>query len=83
MTSDETQSSVRITNFQVYEKLMEMNAVQIEMVADIRGLKELPARVNAVEQEIARQEWVSKIAFVALGAGVTGFISAIFAILIK
>jgi hypothetical protein len=83
MTSDETQSSVRITNFQVYEKLMEMNAVQIEMVADIRGLKELPARVNAVEQEIARQEWVSKIAFVALGAGVTGFISAIFAILIR
>jgi hypothetical protein len=80
MANDETQSSVRITNAQVYEKLMEINAVQIEMVADLRGLKELPARMNMVEQELARGEWISKLAFVALGSGITSFIAALWSL---
>jgi len=32
-------TSVRITNFQVYEKLMEVNENQIEMFAELRGTK--------------------------------------------
>jgi len=37
--ADETHSSVRITNVQVYEKLMEVNENQIEMFAELRGTK--------------------------------------------
>jgi len=36
--SEET-TSVRITNAQVYEKLMEVNENQIEMFAELRGTK--------------------------------------------
>lgn len=79
--ADDTQSSVRITNAQVYEKLMEINAVQIEMVAELRGMRSLPSRVNKLEQEIARNEWISKLAFTALGSGLSGFIVAIWSVL--
>jgi hypothetical protein len=75
--ADDTGTSVRITNLQVYNKLMEVNAVQIEMVAELRNLKELPQRLNEVEQKLARFEWIEKLAFTALGAGLAGFIAAV------
>jgi hypothetical protein len=79
--ADETQSSVRITNAQVYEKLMEVNAIQIEMIAELRNLKSLPTRVSRLEQEVARSEWIGKLAFIALGSGVAGFVAAIWSVI--
>lgn len=79
--TDETQASVRITNAQVYEKLMEINAIQIEMVAELRGLKDIPSRVNAVEVKMARIEWIEKLAFTALGAGIVGFFAALWSVI--
>ena len=78
--ADET-TSVRITQRDIYEKLIEINAVQIEMVADIKALKDLPARMNKVEQSIARFEWIEKLAFVGIGAGLSGFVAALWALL--
>ena len=78
--ADET-TGVRITQRDIYEKLIEINAVQIEMVADIKALKDLPARMNKVEQSIARFEWIEKLAFSALGAGLSGFIAALWALI--
>lgn len=79
--ADETNSSVRITNAQVYEKLMEMNSVQIEMVAEIRGLRDLPRRMNQAEQKLARFEWIEKIAFTALGAGFAAFAASLWSVI--
>lgn len=78
--ADET-TSVRITQAQIYEKLLEINAVQIEMVAELKGLKDIPARMNSVEQKLARMEWVEKLAFTALGSGLTGFLAALWGLL--
>ncbi len=78
---DETTGSVRVTQAQIYEKLLEVQAIQIEMVAELKGLKDLPARMNKVEQSIARFEWIEKLAFVAIGAGVSGFVAALWAII--
>jgi hypothetical protein len=47
--AEENSTSVRITNVQVYEKLMEVNENQIEMFAELRGLKYLPNRLSKVE----------------------------------
>lgn len=77
---EETQS-VRITQAQIYEKLLELHATQIEMVTEIKGLRDLPARMNQVEQKLARLEWIEKLAFTALGSGLTGFIAAMWSIL--
>jgi hypothetical protein len=78
--ADET-TGVRITQRDIYEKLIELQAVQIELVADIKALKDLPARVNQLEQKLARFEWIEKLAFSALGAGLAGFIAALWGLL--
>ena len=79
--ADETTGSVRVTQAQIYEKLLEINAVQIELVAEIKNLKDLPARMNAAEQKLARFEWIEKLAFVGIGAGLSGFVAALWALL--
>lgn len=78
--ADET-NGVRITQRDIYEKLIELQAVQIELVADIKALKDLPNRVNQLEQKLARFEWIEKLAFSALGAGLSGFIAALWALI--
>ena len=77
----EETNSVRITQRDIYEKLVELQAVQIELVADIKNLKDLPNRMNRVEQKLARFEWIEKLAFSALGAGLSGFVAALWALL--
>jgi hypothetical protein len=78
--ADET-NGVRITQRDIYEKLIELQAVQIELVADIKSLKDLPNRVNQLEQKLARFEWIEKLAFSALGAGLSGFVAALWALI--
>lgn len=78
--ADET-TGVRITQRDIYEKLIEVNAVQIEMLADIKQLKDLPHRVNQIEQKLARFEWIEKLAFTGLGAGLSGFLAALWALI--
>ena len=78
--ADET-NGVRITQRDIYEKLIELQAVQIELVADIKSLKDLPHRVNLIEQKLARFEWIEKLAFTAIGAGLSGFVAALWALM--
>jgi hypothetical protein len=77
----EETTGVRITQKDIYEKLLELQAVQIELVSDIKNLKDLPMRMNRVEQKLARMEWIEKLVFTALGAGVTGFVAALWALI--
>lgn len=74
-------TGLRITQRDIYEKLIELQAVQIELVADIKNLKDLPARMNAVEQKLARFEWIERLAFAALGAGLSGFVAALWSLI--
>jgi len=78
--ADET-TGVRITQRDIYEKLIELQAVQIELVTDIKNLKDLPNRMNAVEQKLARFEWIERLAFAALGAGLSGFVAALWSLI--
>jgi hypothetical protein len=64
----EETGSVRITNAQVYEKLMEINAVQIEMVAEIRGLKHLPEKVAELDNRLGKVELIAKLVYSVYGA---------------
>ncbi len=77
----EETTGVRITQKDIYEKLLELQSVQIEIVADLKNLKDLPSRMNRVEQKLARFEWIEKLSFSALGAGLTGFVAALWSLL--
>lgn len=81
MAEETSSGSVRITQAQIYEKLLEVQAIQIELVSEIKNLKDLPNRMNRVEQKLARMEWIEKLVFTALGSGITGFIAALWALL--
>ena len=64
----EETNAVRITNAQVYEKLMEINSVQIEMVAEIRGLKHLPEKVATIDNRLGKVELVGRLVYSVYGA---------------
>lgn len=78
--ADET-NSVRITNAQVYAKLLEVSDVQIEMIAELRGLKHLPAKVAEIDNRLGKVELIAKLVYGVYGA-VLGAIGVAFVNLI-
>ena len=64
----EETNSVRITNAQVYEKLIEVSNVQIEMVSELRGLKYLPGKVAEMDNRLSKVELIAKLVYTAYGA---------------
>jgi ABC-type long-subunit fatty acid transport system fused permease/ATPase subunit len=71
--SEETQS-VRITQHMIYQKQLEMNDTQIQMLQKLENLEGVPDRIREVELELARLAWIEKIAYTALSAGVVAII---------
>lgn len=76
---EDSSSSIRITNYQVYEKLLEVSSVQIEMVAELRGLKYLPQKVAEMDNRLSKVELVAKLVYgvygATLGAVAVGLVS--------
>ena len=64
----EETTGVRITQAQVYEKLLEVQAIQIEMVAEIRGLKHLPDKVSEIDNRLSKVELIAKLVYSVYGA---------------
>lgn len=73
----EESTGVRITQAQIYEKLVEINAVQIEMVAEIRGLKHLPEKVAELDNRLGKVELISKLVYGVYGAVITAIALAV------
>jgi hypothetical protein len=74
--ADET-NSVRITNAQVYAELLEVKAIQIEAVTELRGMKNLPDRVMAIENELARLKVIAGLSYALFAAVLTGVVAMI------
>jgi hypothetical protein len=75
--------SVRITNQMMYTKLVELSEKQIEILAELHGLKDLPERLRLVELAQARTAWIEKIAFTALGSAIIGLGTALFSLIVR
>lgn len=71
-------SHVRITNTMMYQKLMDINENQITMMAELKHLSPLPDRVRELESQVDRLKWVERIAYAALGSGVSSVMVLIF-----
>jgi hypothetical protein len=65
--ADET-NSVRITNAQVYAKLIEVSDVQIQMVAELKGLTHLPGKVAEMDNRLSKVELIAKLVYTTYGA---------------
>tara|TARA_B110000971_G_scaffold117593_1_gene120498 strand:- start:236 stop:484 length:249 start_codon:yes stop_codon:yes gene_type:complete len=79
---EDSSSSVRITNYQVYEKLLEVSSVQIEMVAELRGLKYLPQKVAEMDNRLSKVELVAKLVYGVYGATLGAVSAALIGMLI-
>lgn len=74
--ADET-NSVRITNAQVYAELLEVKAIQLEAVIELRNMKNLPDKVAAIEQEIARLKVIAGLTYGVFAAVLTGVVAVV------
>lgn len=77
------ENSVRITQAMIYEKQLEMHEVQMKMLGKLQHLDDVPDRLRAVELTQARMQWIEKVAYSGLGAGVVGLIAGVYGLLSK
>jgi hypothetical protein len=68
--TDQT-GGIRITNAQVYAELLEVKAIQIEAVTELRGMKNLPDKVAAIENELARLKVIAGLSYAVFAAVLT------------
>jgi hypothetical protein len=79
---EETQG-VRITQQAIYAKQLEHGETLVKILEKLDHLDDVPNRIREVELTLARLAWIEKIAYTGLAAGITGFISALFAFLVR
>ena len=82
MATEETHG-VRITQQAIYAKQLEHGETLIQILQKLDHLDDVPNRIREVELTLARLAWIEKIAYTGLAAGITGFVSALLAFLIK
>lgn len=80
---NENEPGVRITQAMIYKKQLDMYEAQIQMLSKLEKLQDLPERVRELELAYARHEWIAKIAYSALAAGVVALLSGVFGLLNK
>lgn len=73
----EETNSVRITNAQVYAEVMELKSIQIEAVTELRGMRNLPDKVAAIEQELARLKVIAGLAYALFAAVLTAVVAGV------
>jgi hypothetical protein len=82
MASDATSGNhVKVTINDLYKEQQETNKLLIQLASELKGLSDLPDRVRSLELELARMEWIDRIAKTALGGAVVSFVAALFTIL--
>jgi hypothetical protein len=81
MASDATSGThVKVTINDLYKEQQETNKLLIQLASELKGLSDLPDRVRSLELELARMEWIDRIAKTALGGAIVSFIAAMFTI---
>ena len=82
MASDATSGNhVKVTINDLYKEQQETNKLLIQLASELKGLSDLPDRVRGLELELARMEWIDRIAKTALGGAIVSFVAAMFTIL--
>lgn len=83
MADDHVEGLVRITNQMMYAKLLELSENQIEILVEMRQLKDVPDRLHHVELEQARVAWIEKIALAGLGSGIIAIGTSLFNMIVS
>jgi hypothetical protein len=74
-------NTIRITNAQVYAELLEVKAIQIEAVTELRNMKNLPDKIATIENELARLKVIAGLAYGMFAAVLAGVVAAVLRLL--
>lgn len=77
------QPHAKITMQMLYDKQLDNNRLLTEALTELKSLRDLPDRVRQTEIAIAKFQWIEKVAYTALAAGIVGLISQIIAVASK
>lgn len=69
---------VKVTINDLYKEQQETNKLLIQLAAQLNSLSDLPDRVRAVEKHQDENSWVPKVVWVAIAAGVGGFVTSMY-----
>ena len=73
---------VKVTINDLYKEQQETNKLLIQLAADLRNMSDLPDRMRAVEKYQDSTSWVPKLVWGSLVAGVSGFVTALYQIVV-
>jgi hypothetical protein len=73
---------VKVTINDLYKEQQETNKLLIQLAAQLNNLSDIPDRMRAVEKYQDSTSWVPKLVWGALIAGVGGFITALYQIVV-
>jgi hypothetical protein len=68
------QTSVRVTQADIYKKQLEHGEILIKVLQKLDNLDDVPDRLREVELTLARLFWVEKVAYAGLGAAIVSMI---------
>ena len=67
----------RVTINMLYAKQLENEKLLIELSERLSNMEQIPSRVRELELQQAKAQWIEKVAYVALTAGVGGVVAAV------
>ena len=67
----------RVTINMLYAKQLENEKLLIELSERLANMEQIPSRVRELELAQAKAQWIEKVAYVALTAGVGAVIAAV------
>ncbi len=75
MSETTNQPTARVTMNMLYEKQLENERLLIQLSSRLAAIEGLPERVHSLEINEARGQWIEKVAYAALTAGVLAVIA--------
>lgn len=82
MTEHE-QAHVKVTINDLYKEQQETNKLLIQLVTKVEGLSDLPARVSALENKMSELNWIPRVIWTALSAGIIGLGTSLYSLITK
>ena len=74
--------AIRVTLQMLYEKQLENERLLILLNVKLASLDDIPMRISKIEIAQAKSEWVEKLAYIGVTAGLAGFITALFSAIV-
>jgi hypothetical protein len=75
--SEQDTPHVKVTLQTLYDKQLENQRLLVQTLAKLEAMNDIPERVRMIELKQARTEWIERVAYAALAAGVSALVGMI------